>query len=172
MSRPNFDNDTYFLNLVNSGRLHVSANGIVYNPATNREIGYTSTRGYKAIGIKENKKVRHMLVHRLVVLVYGNGFTEDKPIVNHIKNKRDFNDISNLEPVSYKENSAHASSIGSLDYPRGRGENASRALLTNEQVREIREKNKTLSYNKLAKEYNISKGSIAKIIQNKSYIGV
>ena len=169
---PNFDNDKFFLDLVLSGVLKIDSSGKVFNPATDREIGYTNNRGYRAIGIRHDGKVRHMLIHRLVMLVHGDGFTEDRPIVNHIKNIRTLNAINNLEAVSYKENSAHASASGSLNYPRPKGEDCYISLLTNAQAKEIRNKNANgISYRLLMQEYGVGKTTIARIVQGKTYIG-
>lgn len=40
MVRPNFDNDEFFLDLINEERLILNDDGTVYNPITRRNIGY------------------------------------------------------------------------------------------------------------------------------------
>lgn len=64
--------------------------------------------GYLKVTLRINKKSKKFFVHRLVALMFCNGYSSDK-VVNHIDGNKKNNHYSNLEWVSSKENERHAS---------------------------------------------------------------
>ena len=73
---------------------------------------YKNFEGYKRVKLTQNGKRKSFLIHRLVALAYIPN-TYNKPIVNHINSNRTDNRVENLEWVTHKENSQHASRNGS-----------------------------------------------------------
>lgn len=178
----NKNNDEYFLVLYHKGLLSVSKDGIVINIKTGRRLGSKpNNKGYHAIGWKENKKVHHMLIHRLVFLIYGTGFSVDKPLINHKDGNKSNNHIDNLEAVSNQENMQHAHTNGLVPKwtddkkkklgMRRQGTKSKCALLSEQEVINII----TLYYHdhisqyQLAKKFNVGRNVIYRIVNKKSY---
>jgi len=66
-------------------------------------------KGYLGVGLTVKKQVKQFLVHRLVLLT----FIGPSPlIVNHIDGDKTNNHLSNLEYVTYQENTNHAIATG------------------------------------------------------------
>ena len=65
-----------------------------------------------SLGCKGTPKI--MFVHRLIAMAFIQN-PENKPVVNHIDGNKLNNSISNLEWVTYKENTEHAIRIGLID---------------------------------------------------------
>ena len=81
----------------------ISSNGKVYNFKKNRIVKGSIKNGYYNVFLlKKNNRV-----HRLVATIYIKN-PLNKPIVNHKDGNKLNNNISNLEWVTYKENSIHA----------------------------------------------------------------
>lgn len=88
-----------------------SNKGKVRNKSTKDVLkSWVINSGYEQVAING----KSTLVHRIIAETFHEK-TEDKNIVNHIDNDRLNNESSNLEWVTYKENSAHASNQGRLD---------------------------------------------------------
>lgn len=128
--------------------------------------------GYEIVGLTINSKTISKKVHRLV----GETFLpnpENKPCINHIDGNKTNNKVTNLEWCSYSENSKHAYKNGLTNpkYPVLEGEKNGRALLTEQQVKDIR--SKYIPYKKsvkdLSKEYNVSQSCITHILNNTSW---
>lgn len=90
--------------------------------------------GYKVVGLWKDNKSTAKTVHRLVALAFIPN-PENKPCVNHIDGNKQNNHVSNLEWMTYSENTIHSFKNG-LQIPL-KGEDVSVALHTNEQVHEI-----------------------------------
>ena len=90
--------------------------------------------GYKVVGLWKNNKSTAKTVHRLVALAFIPN-PENKPCVNHIDGNKQNNHVSNLEWVTYSENTIH-SFQNKLQVP-PKGEDVAVAKHTNEQVHEI-----------------------------------
>lgn len=77
--------------------------------------------GYLGVNLSNNGSVKKMKIHRLVAMAFISN-PENKKCVNHIDGNKQNNHIENLEWVTYKENSVHASNIGlSSTYWSGKG---------------------------------------------------
>lgn len=90
--------------------------------------------GYKVVGLWKDNKPTAKTVHRLVALAFIPN-PENKPCVNHIDGNKQNNHVSNLEWMTYSENTIHSFENG-LQIPL-KGEDVVNALHTNEQIHEI-----------------------------------
>lgn len=178
----NKNNDEYFLVLYQKGLISVSNDGIVINIKTGRQLGSKpNNKGYHAIGWKENKKVHHMLIHRLVFLIYGTGFSVDKPLINHKDGNKSNNHIDNLEAVSNQENIQHAHETGLIPEwsdekkeaigKKNRGTNSVCSFLTEDDIVKIIQLSKTtaLSHKKISEQFNVERSVVTKILNKKKY---
>lgn len=77
---------------------------------------YPDSQGYWTVALKlSNKKQKHEKIHRLVAKAFvENPDPENKKFVNHIDGVKQNAYFNNLEWVTPKENSQHASKIGLL----------------------------------------------------------
>lgn len=178
----NKNNDEYFLVLYHKGLLSVSKDGIVINIKTGRRLGSKpNNKGYHAIGWKENKKVHHMLIHRLVFLIYGTGFSVDKPLINHKDGNKSNNHIDNLEAVNNRDNVQHAHDNGLVpEWPKEkrieankkiRGVNNTLSFLSEDDVARIinLSKTTTLSHKKISEQFGVDRSVVTKILNKKKY---
>ena len=138
--------ERFFLKLVEAGELKVTKNGLVTNLNTGRRIGYKTNHGYIAIGWKVDGRTRHILVHRLVWLVFVGELTPGL-VLNHKDGDKTNNRLRNLEEVNVSENVQHAYDTGlsfvterskSVTGLRSLGEKNHNAKLNAELVRKIR----------------------------------
>jgi hypothetical protein len=124
----------------------------------------TTRYGYMEIGLgkgKEGKK--YFKVHRLVAEVFIPN-PLNLPQVNHINGIKEDNRPENLEWCTAKYNMNHAVEIGL--HSDGIGENNVSAVLTENQVREIRASKKYRGYmNDLAAKYGVHKSTISLIVR-------
>lgn len=70
-----------------------------------------SNRGYRRVNVTENKKLRHVCVHRLLAECFIPN-PDNKPQINHINGDKTDNTISNLEWTTGDENLLHAMKNG------------------------------------------------------------
>lgn len=84
----------------NMGRVRNAKTGRILKP-------FDSGNGYLRIDLGRNCRVK---VHRLVALAFC-GPRRRRPVVNHINRDRHDNRASNLEWVTYAENTAHWQAI-------------------------------------------------------------
>lgn len=89
--------------------------------------------GYQVVHLSKDGKIYNRMIHTLVAKAFIPN-PENKPIVNHIDGNKANNHVSNLEWVTYKENTAHAIRIGIHDphennVPKGRDNYHSKPVL-------------------------------------------
>lgn len=145
----------------NQGRIRSLKRKNILRKTHKDEFGY-----FKVVLCKNNIKKTHRL-HRLVAIAFHLN-PKKKPQVNHKDSCKSNNNDWNLEWNTAKENMKHSYMIGSHKSGKGkRGEDNISAKLTEKQVIEIRSKfaNNNYTYKELSKEYNISIGTIGKILQ-------
>lgn len=99
-----------------------------------KEITRSVQRKYWAVKLWVNGAVKHIHVHRLLAVTYIDN-PENKPFVNHKDGDKLNCCVSNLEWVTRQENVDHAMDNNLV--PAMIGVNNGRALLTEDQVREI-----------------------------------
>jgi len=120
ISKTTFDKmlvDGHLRKLLIAKKYYVHRDGYVIN-IHRKVLRYSISKfGYKRIHIKlNNGKTVTTTIHRLVALEFVDGKSRTKKIVNHINgNKLDCRH-TNLEWVSYKENTRHAIESGLLGY--------------------------------------------------------
>lgn len=105
-------------------------------------------------------------VHRIVALTFIPN-PENKKTVNHINGIKTDNMVENLEWATYSENNKAAYKTG-LNVVKI-GQNHQKAILTNKEVLEIREKRKYKTLKELGVEYNIHFTSIHYIVKGKTW---
>lgn len=133
-----------------------------------------SNLGYMTVGFTVNNKQVNKYVHRLVAEAFITNMN-DYPQVNHIDCDKTNNRMYNLEWCTNSQNQIHASKNGLNKLHLHRvvhsGEKNGRALLTKEQVLEIKQKYIPYKYSakKLSKEYNVSESCITHILNNTSW---
>ena len=121
-----------------------------------------------------NNVKRDVVVHRQVAERYIPN-PHNKPCVNHIDGNKLNNDVSNLEWVTHKENSQHASRLGLNDYQKTRKtkNNVSARTLTMAEANEIRatyvEGSRTFGTRVLGRKYGIPHTAVQLILQGKTY---
>ena len=98
---------------------------------------------------------RNLTVHRLVCKAFHKN-PMNKPCVNHKDGNKLNNNSSNLEWVTYKENSVHARDNGLLRIPKGEFNGIS--VLNNEQVISIFNDSRT--HIEISKDYNVVESCI------------
>lgn len=120
------------------GRFEVSRDGRVRNRFNERELTLTLLNGYPGFATRKTRKGKAYAykVHHLVVRAFVGPRPSTKHVVNHKDGVKTNNHASNLEWVTYSENSRHAIRLG-LQQPI-RGEQQGGAKLTDETVRRLR----------------------------------
>jgi hypothetical protein len=106
-------------------------------------------------------------VHRLVAKAFIPN-PDDKPEVNHVKQPKTNNDVTNLEWNTKKENHVHAR----LHRLKVHGRRVHTAKLTEENVREIRARDTNTTLTALANKFGVSIGTISKAASGDSWATV
>lgn len=124
--------------------------------------------GHLDVLIKKNGEEKRCWVHRLVAAAFIPN-VENLPIVNHIDSNPQNNHVSNLEWCTHKYNINHCVKEGRFN-PRI-GETSPWNKLKTEEVIEIRERFSAGGITKasLSREYGVSAGTIANIINRKKW---
>jgi hypothetical protein len=137
---------------------------------TRKEKGMRSCRntyGYSMLRIQVGNKKQVHLIHRLVATAFIPN-PENKPCVNHKDLNKSNNCVDNLEWVTYRENSLHATENGVLISYKGRESNLTK--YTEEQVREVYKLCKTgVSQYKAGIVVGMPRPTVASIIQKVSW---
>ena len=98
------------------GRYLINNVGNVKNAKTGRILRPASTSGYLCVSLQvEIGLKRTFYVHRLVARYFCEGYQENL-VVNHIDGDKLNNHYTNLEWVTYKENTKHAFDTGLSKY--------------------------------------------------------
>lgn len=121
-------------------------------------------RDYLIVNLHKNGKSKSCKVHRLVAINFLPNLKND-PYVNHKDGNKLNNMVGNLEWVTAKENSIHASKLQLLPC----GSKNSSAKLTEKDIIEIRKfyDSGEFTQNELSYLFNINQGVIGKIVNCK-----
>lgn len=163
-----------FGNVRSLDRVVNKLNGIFYMRKGKLCVQSKSNLGYMTVGFTVNNKKVNKYVHRLVAEAFITNMN-DYPQVNHIDCDKTNNRMYNLEWCTNSQNHIHASKNGlnklHLHRVAYSGEENGRALLTKEQVLEIKQKYIPYKYSakKLSKDYNVSESCITHILNNTSW---
>ena len=177
------EHEAIFLDYVNQGIIKVTKEGKIFNTKTNREIGYKNNCGYIGLGIKINKKVHHMLAHRLVYMVYISNDIDPKLTINHKNGIKTDNRVDNLELVTYAANNKHAKETGLYNgctekgkeklRVRFSGEKSTSAKIKNEDIPDIKMMRRNgRTYQEIATIYNVHRSTIRNTAIGKSFKNV
>lgn len=127
---------------------------------------HNSGKGYPAVALSKNGIVRTTYVHMLVANTFINKPNSiAKLVVNHKDGNKWNNTVDNLEWVSYSQNNVHAYNTGLKQ----RGHGFYNAILTEEDVQEIRKLGKYDTYERIANKYGITKASVRDVLIGKTW---
>ena len=126
-----------------------------------------NSNGYPMFTPQRDKEKQAHVVHRIVATAFIPN-PENKPCVNHKDFDRTNNHLSNLEWVTYRENTLHATQNGVLVSYKGRESNL--AKYTEKQVREVYNLCKSgLSQSKAGAVVGMPRPTVASIMQKVSW---
>lgn len=129
-----------------------------------------NSRGYYYVNLCKNGKYKSICIHRLVGIYFvenNNGFN----VLNHIDGNKLNNRYDNLEWCDQVHNMKETSRMGLLKIKRGAESNLYSGKLNidiSNMIRSIRS-NEKLSYDKIAKMFDVSKATIINICKNRIY---
>ena len=151
-------------------KYYVSNTGLIKNNTTGRILqSRLSKKGYLKCSISVNGKIQTVYPHRLVGLLFVDGYEEGLTI-DHIDGNKTNNHVSNLEWVTNSENTQRAIRNGLRNT---KGEYNPNAKLTKNDVIWIREhyikKDKDYSTKAIAQKYNIGETTVREIISGKKW---
>lgn len=150
------------------------ANYLIYKDGTIKSLltGKNITKrigpnGYYQINLCINGKCKTFMFHRLI----ANAFIpnpDNLPCINHIDGNKLNNQLSNLEWVTYSDNTRHAFRMG-LTHP-AIGKNTKHGKFTEEAIKHIRMLSKQgKSQYQIASIYNVTRSTIQQILEGKTY---
>lgn len=96
------------------GNYLISDTGLVYSSKSKRILSGSIARGYPRVRLWNNGKYKFEYIARLVAKAFIRNI-HNKPCVNHIDGNPRNNFVSNLEWVTYSENTKHAYKNGMID---------------------------------------------------------
>jgi len=146
------------------GRYSITTDGKVWSHKSNRFIKASNNgTGYYYLPLRKNGRQYGRLIHRLVAQAFiPNPY--NKKTVNHKDCNKMNNIVSNLEWCSDLENKRHAVDNNLYES----GEDRYNSKLTNKQVEEIRNLDKSnIVQRRIAEKYGVSYTLISLIINNK-----
>lgn len=116
----------------------ITSTGKVFNLKTGKELkGYVLNSGYQMVTLFINKQKKNYQVHRLMAMAFLDN-PKKLPVVNHIDGNKSNNNLSNLEWVSYSQNSKHAQDKGLIKQNKNKKKkNKNRATRTREKLETV-----------------------------------
>ena len=127
--------------------------------------------GYYKVTLMKNRKPFEKKVHRLIAECFIPN-PNNKPCINHKDGNKQNNQISNLEWVTYKENTAHAIKHGLFVFADPNLPRVNRKL-DKEQIKEIFENYQENSQNKglnfFANKFGLSTSAVSNLLKGKTY---
>jgi len=122
--------------------------------------------GYIYVKLYKGKSEKSFLLHRLVAVAFLPN-PENKPVINHIDNNKENNDLDNLQWCTQAENVDWTVRQG-----RNRGPSSEKCHLSKlkpSDILEIRELGESKSTKEIAKIFGVSVGNIRHIIERKTW---
>lgn len=149
----------------------IRKDGIVYFKKNRVLIPFKTNSGYLRVTLLFTDKVpKYHSIHRLVALTFIPNL-ENKKTVNHKNGIKTDNRLSNLEWNTHSENVLHSIKIGLATYNHQTGSNNRYAILTDEQVINIRNLSKQgLRQKDIRKIYNkVNQSTINRVVNYKTW---
>lgn len=144
--------------LLRTWRVKGNKQGVLRKEAAQMSPGKNSN-GYRTVRLAKNKKATTLKIHSLVAETFI-GPRPDGTEINHKDGCKTNNRVENLEYVTRSENQKHAYRLGLKTvavYEPDRGEDGSNAILTTDQVIEMRRLRKEgMLFRQLAKRFGVS----------------
>ena len=110
--------------------------GNIYSLKTNKYLtAGINSAGYRVVTLTHNKVRKQYRVHRFIMEAFLNREIKQEYVINHIDGDKSNNKLSNLEEITYSDNTKHAVRLG-LMKPQ-LGENNGMSFLTEDCVRNI-----------------------------------
>lgn len=119
---------------------------------------------YLKVSLSKNGEINQLSVHRLVAQTFVVN-PEKKPCVNHKNGDKIDNKDTNLEWMSYSENTTHSYKNGFQKVQFG--SKTSQAKLNELQVLQIRQLSKKITVTEIESKYNMTVSTISQIINRK-----
>jgi hypothetical protein len=124
---------------------------------------------YLGVSLFAGEQSERFYIHRLVALTFIQN-PEEKPCVNHKNRNREDNTVSNLEWVTYKENTEHMYTLKDWETNPVKGTDHHDARFNDEQIRKLRlEWKPGDKTTKIAKHYNVTPRTIYKILSGDTW---
>lgn len=147
------------------GLYDVSETGCIRNARTLKILKPNKIgKGYLIVHLKKDGKRYARYVHRLTAEAYVPN-PQNHPVVNHDDGNKENCHYTNLIWSTYSENNQHAYDTGLK--PRGEGQY--KAILTEENVREIKRLGKYATFQEIADKYGVSKATIRDVLIGKTW---
>lgn len=125
--------------------------------------------GYEEVGLSFEQKSTYVRIHRLVAMAWIGDIPKEM-CVNHIDGNKRNNNLSNLEIVTYSENSKHAYRMGFVALNAKRGTENHLSKINEKDVLKIREIHKeTKAISSIAKQFGIGKSQVQRIVKKQSW---
>jgi hypothetical protein len=134
---------------------------------------YLDKDGYLRVEIKHKQNIKKYFIHRLVAQAFLPN-PQNLPCINHKNGIKTDNRIDNLEWVTIKQNNIHAVKTGlshpSLNLKVYYGSEHYASKFQDNEIIDIRQRSKSGdSFTNIAKFYNVSISTIARICKNQTY---
>ena len=148
-----------------SGLYWVSDDGRVRNRKGIILKGAKGKSGYLHVVLSKYNTPKTLDIHRLVAITFVHN-KDNKGYVNHKDGNKHNNRVENLEWVSARENTYHATIFGLKN---DLGSNSSNSKLTENQVLEIRLLANSLTNKEIAERYSISEQYVPLLLNYKRW---
>lgn len=128
------------------------------------------SRGYIPVFLYGKRQRKRYWLHRLIAEVFIPN-PQQRREVNHKNGNKSDCRVENLEWVSRSQNIRHAYENGLVKYVGKRGADSNKAVLTNEQVLQLRKLYEEREYTQreLAEMFNISRSTVYQILKRRSW---
>ncbi len=147
----------------------ISSDGDVINNKTGRTLRkFKDSNGYFQVKLYKDNKGISKSVHRIVAKHFVEKYDPTKD-VNHKDGNKENNLPENLEWITHKENVDHSIATG---LRQDRGENSSKTILKNDQVREIKKMIKSMGNKDISAITGVSTTIIADIRRGKTWVHI
>lgn len=151
--------------MIASGRLRALENGTILCENHGKEsIKKTPiTNGYYRFNTSWLGKKYNFLAHQIVWLQFNPNSKMEKMTINHKDGNKLNNILSNLELVTYAENTRHSVEFGFTNLHKNAGSYCGTSKLNWEQALMIKALKDTVSQRHLSKKYGVYQGNISAI---------